>query len=174
MEANSALTLISKDKISHFLGILPLITFILLDIKFILIIIYTIFFAIWEVYILNMESFNKLVTKEITIFDKNNKIKLKNIWPYLEKKFWFIDNMKLMTFGAFVVIIAYFISFVLSIIYIEEKYMKLILLAHTFLLIFMWRLIKIIRNLASDKKVQKAFSKKKQSKNDKQNRIHPR
>jgi hypothetical protein len=52
--------------------------------------------------------------------------------------------------------------------------MKLILLAHTFLLIFMWRLIKIIRNLASDKKVQKAFSKKKQSKNDKQNRIHPR
>ena len=86
MEANSALTLISKDKISHFLGILPLITFILLDIKFILIIIYTIFFAIWEVYILNMESFNKLVTKEITIFDKNNKIETL-VGGYFEKFF---------------------------------------------------------------------------------------
>lgn len=160
MEASSALTLISKDKISHFLGILPLITFILLNINFILIIIYTIFFAIWEVYILNMESFNKLVAKEITIFDKENKIKPKNIFFSLKKKFWFIDNIGIMAFGAFVVIVSYFISFTLSIIHVEDMYIKLVLLAHIFLFIFMWRLIKIIGHLASDKRVKEAFSKK--------------
>jgi len=158
MDPTSTLDLISQDKIHHFFALLPLITMVLLKFNVWILIIYTFFFAIFEVYFIVLISFKKLVTKDtIDLYSKDNKIKLRNIMPYLRKKFWFIDNLWWVAIAGAVIIIFYVITFVYAIINYNSDYMNLIILAYVFLTIFMWRLIKAIKHLATNKRVREAF-----------------
>lgn len=158
MEPSSALDLISKDKIHHFFAFLPLLTMVLLNANIWILITYTFFFAIFEVYFALFFSFSKLVAKEsIDLFNKDKELRLKGIWKYLKDKFWFVDNLVLPSVAMIIVILSYIVTFILSIIYLKLEYMNFVLLAHIFLGIFMWRLIKIIRHLSTDKRVREAF-----------------
>ncbi|MFH1584480.1 MAG: hypothetical protein ABIA56_05150, partial [Actinomycetota bacterium] len=57
------LNLISKDKVHHFFAFLPLLTFIFLKVNMWILVGYTLFFALFEVYSVLLLSFSKLVTK---------------------------------------------------------------------------------------------------------------
>jgi len=158
MDPASSLDLISKDKIHHFFAFLPLITMILLEFNIWVLIGYTFFLAVFEVYFIILTSFNKLVTKDtIDLYSKDNKLKWKNVWKYLKEKFWFIDNLGLLAIAGVIIIVSYIVTFVYAIIYHNVLYMNFIILAYIFLSIFMWRLIKAIKHLATDKRVKEAF-----------------
>jgi len=158
MDPASSLDLISKDKIHHFFAFLPLITMILLEFNIWILIGYTFFLAVFEVYFIILTSFNKLVTKDtIDLYSKDNKLKWKNVWKYLKERFWFIDNLGLLAIAGVVIIVSYIVTFVYAIIYPNVLYMNFIILAYIFLSIFMWRLIKAIKHLATDKRVKEAF-----------------
>jgi hypothetical protein len=160
MDPTSSLDLISKEKVHHFFAFLPLLTMILLGFNTWILIGYTFFLAIFEVYFIILTSFKKLVTKDtIDLYDKNNKLNLRNVWPYLKEKFWFVDNLSLLAVAGVIIIIFYFITFVYAVINQDIQYMNFIILAYVFLTIFMWRLIKVIRHLATDKRVKEAFKK---------------
>jgi hypothetical protein len=158
MDPSSSLDLISKDKIHHFFAFLPLLTMILLGFNIWILIGYTFFLAIFEVYFIILTSFKKLVTKDaIDLYSKDNKIKLKNILPYLKKKFWFVDNIWGIAIAGVVIIVSYLVTFIYAVINYNIGYMNLVILAYVFLTIFMWRLIKAIRHLATNKRVKEAF-----------------
>ncbi|MBS3087323.1 hypothetical protein J4226_01900 [Candidatus Pacearchaeota archaeon] len=158
MDPTSSLDLISKDKIHHFFAFLPLLTMILLGFNIWILIGYTFFLAIFEVYFIILTSFKTLVTKDtIDLYSKDNKIKLKSILPYLKKKFWFVDNIWWIAIPGTVIILSYLITFVYAIINYDSNYINFVLLAYVFLTIFMWRLIKAIKHLATNKKVREAF-----------------
>lgn len=158
MDPSSSLDLISKDKIHHFFAFLPLLTMVLLKFNIWFLIGYTFFFAIFEVYYLILTSFNRLVTKDtINLYDKKNKLNWRNAWGYLKKKFWFVDSIGWLAISGGVIIISYIVTFVYAIINYRMEYMNLVILAYIFLTIFMWRLIKAIKHLSMNKKVQEAF-----------------
>jgi hypothetical protein len=160
MDPTLSLDLISKEKVHHLFAFLPILTMIFLEFNFWIIIGYTFFFAVFELYFIILTSFSKLVTKDtIDLYDKNNKLNLRNVWSYLKEKFWFVDNLWLLAVAGVIIIIFYFITFVYAIINYDIQYMNFIILTYVFLTIFMWRLIKIIKHLATDKRVREAFKK---------------
>jgi hypothetical protein len=160
MNPSITLDLISKNKIHHFFAFLPLLTMILLKFNFWILAIYTFFLAIFEIYFIILSSFSEIVAKDaIDLYDKNNKLNWKNVWIYLKEKFWFVDNLGLLAIAGLIIIISFIITFVYAIINYDTNYMNFVILAYVFLTIFMWRLIKAIKHLATDKRVRDAFKK---------------
>ena len=158
MDPSSSLDLASKDRIHHFFAFLPLLTMILLKVNIWILIIYTGFFAIWEVYIALLSSFKVLATKTTINPPKSKKkMHINQAFQFIKNKFWFINNLPLFVLTLVVVCISFITTLVLSVINIKEDYMLFIFLAHVFLSVFMIRILKTIKYLSSQKIVKEKF-----------------
>lgn len=107
---SSTLELISKDKIHHLFGILPLITFILLEFNLLMIVGYTIAYAIWEVYIVSLTSF-KTKCKDTFLnppeLDKKLNLTFKKQRSIIGEKLSFIYNLPIFLFITFIIVISF-------------------------------------------------------------------
>ena len=145
MEPSSTLDLISKDKIHHFFAFIPLLTFIILGLKFWIITIYTIFFALWEMYMLSLQSFINQSTKIVINPPKpTKKLTNKQSWQFLKGQLYFIYNLPIFLITIMVIIGSFVLSFILSFYNIKQDYMNFIFLGHIFLGVFMFWLFKTL------------------------------
>jgi len=142
MEPNTALDLIEKNRIHHFLLLLPLITFILFKQSLAIILLYTVLFAFLEVYFLFLSALRNLATEKILhpikldkeqLIGKNLKERINLVIKFIKEQFWFIPYS-----GFFIIVITLFLvsfgySFYLSIINLSRNnYDLFVLLAHVF------------------------------------------
>jgi len=124
MEPSSALDLVSKDKIHHFFAFLPLLTFILTKSPVLLIILYTAFFAFWEMYIISLVAFKDQMTK-LVINPTSDNLK-------------YIYCLPLFVLTTIIVCLGFVYSFALSISnFSNGVYYSTLFLAHIFLCTFM-------------------------------------
>ncbi|MFC1685599.1 hypothetical protein ACFLZZ_01095 [Nanoarchaeota archaeon] len=160
MEPFNTLEIIKDKNIHHFFGFLPLLTFIITERAFWIIGTYTVIFAIWEVYILSMTAFKKQVTKIFLNINRKTKFPIKvsslkgfmKIYSDFKKEFFFIWNFPLFFLTCIFVVIAFIYSMTLSIIFLNEfRYGNLLLLAHIFLITFMFVLRKTLNQISSNK-----------------------
>src|SRR3989338_2488511 len=115
MEPSSTLDLISKDKIHHFFAFIPLLTFIILGLNFWIITIYTIFFALWEMYMISLQSFINHSTNLVVYLPRpNKKVTNRQSWNLLKERLFFIYNLPIFLITIVVIIGSFAISFVLS------------------------------------------------------------
>lgn len=162
MDPTSSLDLISKEKIHHFFLFLPLLTLILLRANLIILVIYTIIWALSEVYVVNLVAFKNQSTKAIVSPpDPHKKLRIRDLFRFLQESLWFIKDVWLFVLLMILVCGTFIVTFILSIVYIEQEYMFFIMLAHLFLGVFMWRLLNIINYISSLTKVKEKFKNEK-------------
>lgn len=146
MELSSTLDIISKEKIHHFLGLLPLVTFIFFEVNFWIIVSYTLIFAMWEVYIHSLTAFKKRATQ--TVLNppklekaKDKKINIKNLkvaFAFFNKNLDYIPYWPLFVIISILFLFGFVYSFFLSVKYLDKNviYNLILFLAHVFLTFF--------------------------------------
>jgi hypothetical protein len=167
MDISSTLDIISKEKIHHFVGLLPIVTFIFFKVNFWVIISYTVIFVIWEVYIHSLTAFKKRATQTVLNPPKlektqNKKINLKNLkimFAFFNKNLDYIPYWPLFIVIMLIFLCGFIYSFFLSIKYLDQNiiYNLILFLAHIFLAVFILTLyvfLQYYRRLISKRKEQ--------------------
>lgn len=143
MDISSTLDIISKEKIHHFLGFLPIVTFIFFKVNFWIIVSYTVIFGIWEVYIHSLTTFKKRATQTVLHLPKlektqNEKINLKIMFAFLNKNLDYIPYWPLFIVVMLAFLGGFVYSFILSVKYLDKNtiYNLILFLAYIFHTVF--------------------------------------